>query len=70
VEETIKPIYKKCDKTVIIIEVSLTYQLPTEIYLTFFCGFRRSKSTNDQILYIRHTLQKKGSSIGKFIIYL
>jgi hypothetical protein len=35
-ESIIVPIYKKDDKTVIIIEESPSYQLPTKLYLTFF----------------------------------
>jgi hypothetical protein len=35
-ESIIVPIYKKGDKTVIIIEESPSYQLPTKFYLTFF----------------------------------
>jgi hypothetical protein len=35
-ESIIVPIYKKGEKTVIIIEESLSYQLPTKFYPTFF----------------------------------
>jgi hypothetical protein len=35
-ESIIVPIHKKGDKTVIIIEESPSYQLPTKFYLTFF----------------------------------
>jgi hypothetical protein len=35
-ESIIVPIYKKGDKTVIIIEESPSYQLPTKFYQTFF----------------------------------
>jgi hypothetical protein len=31
------------------------------------CGFRRDRSMTDQILYIRHTLEKNGSIMLQYI---
>jgi hypothetical protein len=80
-ESIIIPIYKKGGNIVIIL--STAYKILSNILLARLtpyvnevigdqqCGFRRNRSTTDQIFYIRQILEKKNERImGRCISYL